>query len=87
MKGAIAGAVRAPLVLRAAIESKMLREEQREMVTYLPELLVLAVDVDPVLLHERQGVGSTLVGQEARDVGVIARRIAVLGEGAITAEH
>ena len=55
------------------------------MATHLPELLVLAVDVDPVLLHERQGVGSTLVGQEARDVGVIARRIAVLGEGAITA--
>ncbi len=53
--------------------------------THLPELLVLAVDVDPELLHEREGVARTLVGQEAGNVGVRARRIAALGEGPIAA--
>ena len=40
---------------------------------HLPELLVLAVDVDPVLLHERERIAGTLVGQEVGDVCVVAR--------------
>ena len=55
------------------------------MATHLPELLVLTVDVDPEVLHEREGVAGALGGQEARDVGVVARRVAVLGESTITA--
>ena len=57
------------------------------MVTHLPELLVLTIDVDPVLLHERKGIASTLVSQEARDVGVVARGITIFREGAITATN
>jgi len=49
----------------------------------LPELFVLAVDVDPVFLHERQSGTGALSGQQTTDVRVFTARVAELGEGAI----
>lgn len=48
-----------------------------------PEGLVIATDVDPVFFHVREQVGAALRFQDVRDVGVLARRIAIGLVGAV----
>lgn len=49
-----------------------------------PETLVVAVDVDPVVLHVGQEIGATLFCQDVRDVGVGTRGVAAGLVGAVT---
>lgn len=49
----------------------------------LPERLVVAVDINPVLVHVGKQVVFALVLQDAGDVAVGTRRVAARLEGAI----
>lgn len=49
-----------------------------------PEALVVAVDVDPVVLHVGQEIGATLCCQDVRDVGIGTRGVATGLVGAVT---
>lgn len=55
------GALRAPTGQAGRLEGAVARAVLAPFV--FPELLVLAVDVDPVLVHEVEGVGGSLGGE------------------------
>lgn len=61
LQGAVASPMGGPLVLRG---NETRRYDVCTAGSYLPELFVLAVDVDPEFLHERQSGTGALSGQQ-----------------------
>lgn len=51
----------------------------------LPKLLILAVDVNPILLHVVKGIGCTVVREKSVDILIGTTRVAALLIGTVAA--